>query len=175
MMPPLVIDYQDRRQGLRLGWLILGIAVLLSLDAAYTRWTLEREVGALEVHLQGKTRTVSSSSPQDEKSAKPLDVERGEAEEVMRQLATPWETLFRSIERAYIDEVALLGVQPDAQRRSVTITGEAKEYGDILTYVTRLRGEAPFADVYLVGNEVKESDPHRPLLFTVAAQWKAGQ
>jgi hypothetical protein len=167
MMHRLTIEYQDKGRGARRGWLLLVIAVLLTFDAVYTTQSLKRETAALRNHVQGKA-AAGGSSRADGKSA---DAEVMEAAEVVRQLATPWHTLFRSLERAYVEEIALLAVQPDAQRRTVAIVGEAREYGDILAYLTRLRAEAPLAHAYLVGNEVKESDPQRPLVFTIAAQW----
>jgi hypothetical protein len=169
--PRLTIEYQDKRRGARLGWLLLVVAVLLTFDAVYVTQSLKREAVALRNHLQGKA-AANGSTRVDGKSAKGADAQVAEAEEVVRQLATPWHTLFRSLEHAYVEEIALLAVQPDAQRRTVAIVGEAREYGDILAYLTRLRAEAPLADAYLVGNEVKESDPQRPLVFTIAAQWR---
>ena len=175
MMPSLAIEYQDRRVGARLGWILLGAAALFGVGVFHTQATLEGEVAVLEQHLQGKTRHTASPVTVDGRSAKPIEAEAGEAREVLQRLSVPWHTLFQSIERAHIDDVALIAVQPDAQRRSMTVVGEAKEYNDVLTYVTRLRSEAPLTDVYLVGNEAKESDPHRPLLFTIAAQWRVAQ
>ena len=101
-----------------------------------------------------------------------FDAQIEEAAGVLAQLKTPWSALFRSIEAAHGDEVALLSLQPDIARRSLSIVGEAKEYGDALAYVARLRNEAKLANAHLVGNEVKEDDPQRPVLFTVSANWK---
>lgn len=170
-MPRLTIEYQDKRRGARLGWLLLIVAMLLAFDAVHYTQSLKREAAVFRNHLQGKA-AASGSSRVDGKSTQAADAEVTEAADVLRQLATPWHTLFRSLERAYVEEIALLAVQPDAQRRTVAIVGEAREYGDILAYLTRLRAEAPLADAYLVGNEVKESDPQRPLVFTIAAQWR---
>ncbi|HZF38057.1 MAG TPA: PilN domain-containing protein [Blastocatellia bacterium] len=175
MKPHLSIDYQNHGRFARFGWLLLGVAVLLVLDAMYTQRTAESELMALESHLQGKSSVVQSSNRLSSNSTEAAEVQLREAEDVLRQLTIPWHTLFQSIERAFAEEVALLAVQPDVQRRSITIVGEAKQYNDVLAYVTRLRAEAPLASVYLVGNEIKENDPQRPLLFTVSARWRGGQ
>ena len=172
MMPPLIIDYQDARRKSRLGWLLLGLATLLAVSAVHTKERLEREATALEAHARGSLAGAGGPARAGAKSAGAGHADATEAEEVARQLATPWQSLFRSLERAYAEEVALLSVLPDVQRSSVAIVGEAKEYGDILSFVTRLKEQAPLTNVYLVGNEIREGDPQRPITFTISAQWR---
>ena len=172
MTPRLIVDYQDSRQKPRLGWLLLGLATLLAVSAVDTKERLEGEVMALEAYAKGASTGAGSAGQAAGNSASGGHGDITEAEEVARQLATPWQSLFRSLERAYAQEVALLSVQPDVQRSSVAIVGEAKEYGDILSFVTRLKEQAPLSDVHLVGNEIKEGDPQRPIMFTISARWR---
>ena len=172
MTPRLIVDYQDSRQKPRLGWLLLGLAALLAVSAVHTKERLEGEVMALEAYAKRASTGAGSAGQAAGNSARGGHGDITEAEEVARQLATPWQSLFRSLERAYAEEVALLSVQPDVQRSSVAIVGEAKEYGDILSFVTRLKEQAPLSDVHLVGNEIKEGDPQRPIMFTISARWR---
>jgi hypothetical protein len=170
MTPRLVIDYQHSRSP-RVGWLLLVLGVILCLGAILSKQRLEQEVRAVEVHLHGASKPGDASMVTAGKG-RTADTE---AAEIARQLATPWQKLFQSVERAYSEEVALLSVQPDAQRGSVSIIGEAREYGDVLTFVRRLNQHAPLGDVHLVGTEIKESDPQRPMVFTIAARWRISQ
>ena len=164
MLPRLVIDYQHRRNS-RVGWFLLVLGAALCLGALLSKQRLEQEVVAVEAHLQGTSKAPAAAG-------RAFETEISEAEEVARQLATPWQKLFQSLERASTEEVALLSVQPDAQRGSVSIIGEAKAYGDILSFARRLNQQAPLGDAHLVGTEIKEADPQRPMVFTIAAHWR---
>jgi Tfp pilus assembly protein PilN len=135
---------------------------------------LEQEVAAMEAHLQGTSKAPDAPGGAAARG-RTIEIEVSEAEEVTRQLATPWQKLFQSLERASTEKVALLSVQPDAQRGSVSIVGEAKEYGDVLAFAKRLNQQAPLGDAHLVGTEIKEADPQRPMVFTIAARWRIGQ
>ena len=55
------------------------------------------------------------------------------ARETMQRLSTPWDKLFGALETAAIDDVALLGIEPDPKAGTVTITGDGKDYlsGDV--------------------------------------------
>jgi Tfp pilus assembly protein PilN len=173
MTPRLVIDYQYRRNP-RVGWFLLVLGAVLCVGAVLSKQRLEQEVMVLENHLQGASKAADAPAAAAAKG-RTVETEISEAEEVTRQLATPWQKLFQSLERASSEEVALLSVQPDAQRGSVSIVGEAKEYGDVLSFVRRLNQQAPLGDAHLVGTEIKEADPQRPMVFTIAARWRISQ
>lgn len=95
------------------------------------------------------------------------------AEQVVQRLARPWDELFRTVETAAHDRVALLAIEPDAQKGELAISGEALDYFAVLTYVARLSEPGQLTDVHLVRHETKEDDPRRPLSFTIAASWRA--
>jgi hypothetical protein len=173
MTPRLIIDYQHARDA-RLGWFLLVLGAVLCVGAMLAKQRLEQEVAAVNAHLQG-TSTASSAPAAAASGEKTVETEFSEAADIARQLATPWQKLFQSVERAYSEEVALLSVQPDAQRGSVSLVGEAKGYRDVLSFVRRLNHEAPLGDAHLVGTEIREADPQRPLVFTIAARWRTGQ
>jgi hypothetical protein len=150
---------------------LLGIALLLAVDVSVRKDEAEQQ---LAVWQSPQKRVVAATIATKDVHATPTTEDQmQEALVVVEQLAMPWSPLFNAIERAHTETVALLAVQPDAQRRSVTIIGEAKGYGDVLGYVARLRGEARLKNVYLVGNEIREDQPQRPVAFTVSADWRS--
>jgi hypothetical protein len=174
-LPRIRIDYQTQPRPRWPGWALLVLAAVVGVDLALTRIELEQQLATWETPksaLPGKGSVATVRDPTAGKTPS-FDAQIEEAAGVLAQLKTPWSALFRSIEAAHGDEVALLGLQPDIARHSLSIVGEAKEYGDALAYVARLRNEAKLANAHLVGNEVKEDDPQRPVLFTVSANWKA--
>lgn len=173
-MRPVTIDYQKGPRSAWAGWALLALPLLLGIDLAYTKLELEQQLAAWrqESSLTGAPGSPARNAKRDGAS---VAAELDEAAGVFRQLTLPWSSLFRSLEEAHSDEVALIAVQPDAQRRALTLVGEAKEYSEVLGYVARLRKEAEFANVYLVGTELKEDQPQRPMLFTVSANWRVAQ
>jgi Tfp pilus assembly protein PilN len=89
------------------------------------------------------------------------------------QLNLPWRALHDAVQSATPAAIALLALEPDAKRRSLRITAEAKSSDDMIAYVVRLRGQDGFGAVALVRHEINEQDPNRPIRFQVDAAWSA--
>lgn len=96
------------------------------------------------------------------------------AQEVLLRLDQPWDRLFAAVEMAAGDDVALLGIKPDPAKGLVRITGEAKQYDDVLAYARRLEASHVLSDVYLLSHEIQTRDPEQPIRFTVGAAWRDG-
>lgn len=167
MSARLNIEFQRVAKPRWVGWALLAIAVFLIAEVDMRKQELAEEIAVWKGGSTASTK-IQANMPAVEDQAK-------EAGVVIEQLALPWSPLFGSLERAHSENVALLSVQPDAQRRSVTLTGEAKGYADVLGYVSRLKSEAKLGNVYLVSNELKEEQPQRPVGFTITADWKGLQ
>jgi Tfp pilus assembly protein PilN len=97
------------------------------------------------------------------------------ANEVIDQLALPWERLFRAVEGASLPRVALLGIAPDAKAGTVAISGEAADSEAMFDYLTRLEQQAQLRDVYLLTHQHDPRNSARPLRFTVTASWNEKQ
>lgn len=89
------------------------------------------------------------------------------------QLNLPWRDLAAALGEATPGSIALLALEPDARRRTVRISAEARSSDDMLAYITRLQAETWFSSVVLLRHEVMEQDPNRPLRFQVSVQWEA--
>jgi Tfp pilus assembly protein PilN len=89
------------------------------------------------------------------------------------QLNLPWRDLAAALGEATPPSIALLALEPDAKRRTVRISAEAKNSDDMLAYITRLQAEEWFTGVALMRHEVMDQDPNRPLRFQVSVQWGA--
>lgn len=169
MIPKLLLEYQQKPRSAWVGWALLGMALLLAVDVSVRKDEAEEQLAV----WRSPQKPVATADARTAGST--TEGQMQQALVVVEQLALPWSPLFSAIERAHTETVALLAVQPDAQRRSVTIIGEAKGYEDVLAYVARLREEARLKNVYLVGNEVREDQPQRPVAFTVSADWRSVQ
>jgi Tfp pilus assembly protein PilN len=167
-------DYAERRP--RLGWLLLIAGGVLAAAFAYSYAILLDEAAQWEAALAKTTAPKPHvTSTQAGAQAVRLDQEVEQANDVIRRLSLPWNELFKAMEDAAIDKVALLSVQPDPQQQVVNLNGEAKAYADVLTYLERLDSSETLTKVRLVSHETKRDDPHHPVAFTVTAQWRTAR
>ena len=124
---------------------------------------LDSQVGKLE----RKARAVPVGVQMDESARQ--EVLR--ANEVIDQLALPWEPLFHAIEAAATERVVLLGIAPDAKTGTVQITAETFDAQAMFEYLERLAGQGELSRVYLLQHQLEHTAVARPLRFTVAASW----
>lgn len=169
-MRPLWLDYRRPLPGRqRPGLLLLLTALLLcgvvleelfSIDAELA--STERQVARLRREAERRTDAARTDSPATT------------AAQSERRAASPsaarWESLLHSLESAADDSVTLLALDPGPQ--TIAIGGEARDLGAALDYVNRLQATPIFADVHLARHEVVSENPHRPVRFTLQANWR---
>lgn len=88
------------------------------------------------------------------------------------QLNLPWRGLHDAVKAATPPSVALLALEPDARRRTLRITAEARGSDEMLAYVERMQKLDWFAGVALTRHEINDQDPNRPIRFQIDAQWR---
>jgi Tfp pilus assembly protein PilN len=113
--------------------------------------------------------------PADPEDRRRLVLQVEDANKVIGRLSLPWNELFRSIEDAAMDRVALLSVQPQPQQRLITLHGEAGSYADVLQYIERLDSSRTLSRARLLSHRVKSEDPRHPVDFMIAANWRISQ
>lgn len=125
---------------------------------------LRSEVAKLEKAPRSATRLAAQGQE--------LGPQFQRAEQVIRQLALPWNDLFRALEASQSKKIALLSVQPDAARREVRIAAEARDFPAMVGYVERLQQSEWLSQAHLQNHQVREQEPERPIRFTVSASWE---
>jgi Tfp pilus assembly protein PilN len=103
--------------------------------------------------------------------AERLKPELKRANEVVRQLALPWDGLFKAIEVFDPNQVALLRIETDVSRHAVTIAAESESFEAMLGYIKNLGKQSALTEVYLIDHQIQEHDVQRPVRFTVSAVW----
>lgn len=98
--------------------------------------------------------------------------EIAKANEVLRRITLPWDDLFMAVESAAPGEVALLSMEPEAEKRTLKIAGEAKNVKSMLDYIRLLERRPMLHTVTLSNHQVQVNDPHRPVRFTLSAGWR---
>ena len=172
-MHPLRLDYRRRQRfpG-RIGWVILLISLGMGayLVNAYFDLQVEKKTWQPQWMKMGQRKQTANDPLSPEESHK-LKPELNRANEVVQHLAVKWGDLFKALEFSAYKHVALLNIQPDAQKRLVIITAEAGNFSDMLEYTKRLSEQGVFADVHVINHQIQEQDPQKPIRFTVMAQW----
>ncbi|SFU62305.1 hypothetical protein SAMN05216350_103195 [Polaromonas sp. YR568] len=175
-MRALDLDYIPRpvaakRAGLAI--LLLAVLVAAAMPALYVHYADQkqalqarhRQLERSQQYQAGHT-TLSGAALQEAQS----EIKR--ANEVILQLDLPWGPLFEAVEGSSHETVALLAIQPDAQKRMVSLAAEAKDMPSAVAYVKRLGREPILSDTHIINHQVQEQDPDKPLRFSVQAVWR---
>ena len=169
MISRLELDYCRASAATGIGRYALLATLLIAAHVGTQYWSLRQDIALLEARLSATSAKRSSGSV----GTQTIDAaEYSSARETIRQLSTPWGSLFRALERARSDQIALLSIQPNAENRTLTVTGEAKDYLATLTYLARLDGEEPLKRVHLLHHETRRENTFRAVAFTISAGWK---
>lgn len=169
-MQHLQLDYVPRSARARwFGIGLLAIAVLAGAKQADVFATARREVTQLQTRLE---RLESRDRP-SAKAALPESTVREirRANDVIEQIALPWDRLFRAVESAAGEKVGLLGITPDQKSGTVEVGGEAADLDAMFDYVKRLQRQPSLTGVYLLNHKLNDQDPQHPIRFTVTASW----
>jgi Tfp pilus assembly protein PilN len=158
-------------------WLGASLAVAGALAAAATLvqyHALAGEAARLEARIADAQRMARRDLPRLRQvglDPRALAEEVRAANAVLAQLTIPWGALFREIEAAGSEDIALLSIQPDARARALRIAGEGRRFEDVLAYVARLESRPALADVFLASHELRDGGADRPVAFALAARW----
>jgi Tfp pilus assembly protein PilN len=174
-MRSLTLDYQvtgDRSAWA--GWALLAVAIVFSAEVVWSYFSTRTQLRAREAELASLSQQLPASI-HSRTIIDPKELERRVlfANSIINKLAVPWRTLFVALETARIDEVSLLSIEPDANAGTLTLTGEAKDFAGLLTYIARLEANKTLTGISLLKHEIKLTDPQRPVYFTISALWKS--
>jgi hypothetical protein len=157
-----------RRSAAWPGWAVFAIALGVAVNAGLDYRRVRAEVEHLQRPLEAVEVThAPAGEPLSEQTQRELEAAR----RLLQELVLPWDTLFRSIEDAVGSNTALLAIEPDAERRSVRITGEARDYHALLDFIVRLGETQGLTNIYPLHHQVRADVAERPFVFTLAANW----
>jgi hypothetical protein len=94
------------------------------------------------------------------------------ANSVIRKLVLPWEDLFKAVEQASGNDIALLAIEPDATKKVIKLTAESHSAQSMLAFILRLQRSPALAGVLLQRHDVQLKDPDKPLRFIILARWR---
>lgn len=161
---------EDPVAGGWLCWTLLIIGVALAADAGRSVYEAKEALDRAEAKAaRSGSRPLSPVSVH--KDPQVVEKEIAAAQDVIRKLSVPWGALFAELEKAQADKVRLLAVEPDADTRSLMVSGEGKDLLAVAGYVATLKASPRLSDVYLAHHEIKRNEPNKPVAFSVTAGW----
>jgi hypothetical protein len=165
-----LVETSGRRRGA--GVLLLAAGAVAVFLVAYRHADLQGKAQTLESRVSHLERQATGLGTVDTRSAESTGQEIQRANEVIDQLALPWDRLFRAVEGVAVGQVTLLGIAPDARTGTVQIRAETADSEAMFAYVQRLEKQSELADVYLLEHQ---REKRGPLRFVVTASWLAAQ
>ena len=95
-----------------------------------------------------------------------------EAKKLASFLMIPWGDVLNALEASVLNDLALLAIEPDAKKRQLKITAEAKNKDILFSYLEKLEASDELANVYLLKHEVFDDVDQHPIRFVAVATWK---
>jgi Tfp pilus assembly protein PilN len=178
-MRSLRLRFPDTGQQARsadLVFLFIGLVVFLGVlyqfkvtTEAINYWNLHIE------HIEkkqnpNKTDRIRPNS-QNRKISLEIRKEIKNANVILGHINFPWETLFNSIENAVSKDIALLSLLPNVSKKSLRISGEARNMSELLAFIKALEQEKIFVNAHLLNYKIKKSSSHQPIIFQVITSW----
>jgi Flp pilus assembly protein TadG len=143
----------------------LGIYCIQHINASQTALTIAQnrlDAIAPEVKTTTVETVVETASEAEIKYAR----------EVVAQLSTPWNPLMSTLEQSNMSNIALLSIEPNRKKQQIILTGQAKNIQSTLSYIKQLERIETLSQVYLLKHSIDQTDPFKPVGFTILAQWK---
>lgn len=154
---------------LRLGFLASGILLLGLVSMQHRQLDQQRTALAwrlqdLQGQVQAPERPQAEISDADQQAIK-------RAQDVLHSLDLPWPALFDTLESAIANNIVVLGVEPNAQNRQLTLTAVATDSAAAIDFADRLKAGGRLSDIHLTQEDRWEDNPRFPLQFLLSADW----
>lgn len=153
--------------------LLLGV---LGLAAVLTYWQMRvaPELALQRQQVQAEVAQLgNSSAPTNTTNPKELAQAWQSARSVSVQLGLPWQNFFVQLgNAAKSGHVALISIEPDAQKGHVVLVLEASGMETMLQFISELQASADFSEVVLQSHAINKNVPEKPVRFRVTATWR---
>lgn len=169
-MKPVVLDLMRPRRGGGIAGTVLFAAAallagMLALDLEEAREDLD-ELKHRRAQLE-RRQGARDNTARPAAAVPDLSRQITEARRILAQLHTPWQRLLVGSAEAAGPAIALTGLGPDAQSRTLRLTGIAPDLGEAHAFVQRLQRVPGFTRVHLVQHEAAAAG----VAFSAQAQW----
>nr|WP_239481978.1 pilus assembly protein [Pseudomonas insulae] len=173
------LDFQARQPASVAGWLLLVAGLLSALLVAGMGYWLSSvstrngaELRGVDAQLRSRglveaPRAAGSPASNREEAAR-----LAEMRQISAQMKQPWDNLFAMLENQSRKDVALLELAPDARKKQLRISAEARDLAAMLAFHRSLEQSDELSDVSLLNHEVMTQQAERPIRFNLLANWE---
>lgn len=144
--------------------ILIGAAQFQTASGQHLRETrnLRSLESALNETIGGRA---SKPSAEDARTSRSSDA-------ALADLQVPWARLLAALEAAASPEVALLALEPSAQRHEIRLLAEAKNGAAMLDFLDSL-SQQKLTEVVLVSHQAQSQAPGAPIRFQARATWES--
>lgn len=150
-------------------WLLLALGLGAGLWMGRLYRQAGRELAVAQERLQGLRAPKATARVQHRDPA--LEADRAARAEARWALDMPWGELLSTLQRTRPQTVALLGLEADARRGTLTLTAEARDYPAMIEYYAQLQSMAGLANVNLAQHGFQDDGNARPVRFVLRGRW----
>jgi len=168
----LELDFRPVQGARPAGWLLLFAGLFAALFATARHESAQAARSASLAAWNEASVHQGTVRQENGRPGPPLDPRASKAAfQIARELQTPWSQLLAALESTPARDVALLGVEPSAERHVIRITAEARNPPAMLEFLRNLQANREFSDVWLNAHAVQAQTPGAPVRFVVQLAW----
>lgn len=153
---------------------LTALGLVLCVTAAFAARAL---LAVRDVEAEAVQRIQRAEATWESRAAAPkkptiTDAQAVAVNAAVAQLNLPWYELLDALEAATPKSIALIALEPDAQKHHFKGTAESKTSDGMVAYIERLKREPFLSGVLLTKHEINDRDPNKPLRFQFEAAWR---
>jgi Tfp pilus assembly protein PilN len=172
--PPAQVDFVAARwRSGTAGWCVLLLGLVLAIAVVRDAQIKQSAGDAVQRSRERMSRQA------DQRRIARLTAQRETVPEAeLRKLATvskalgrPWAQVFDALDAVADPEVALTRMEPDGNKGTLLLAGEARSLAELFAYAQRLAAQPGIAQAQVLGYSFREQGGARSIAFTLSARW----
>jgi hypothetical protein len=153
--------------------LVVGLAAIAGV-LGYERSVLNPQLEAQRQLIANQRDKMGSKATESTMKPEELSAAWRTAQNAAIQLNLPWSRFFASLgESSNIGDVALISIEPDAQKGQVVVVAEARNLDSMLNFVSALQISDEFSEVALQSHLINKAVPEQPIRFRLSTKWRS--
>ena len=152
--------------------LVAGLAAIVGV-LGFERTVLKPKIDAQRQLIASQRDKMGSKVTESTMNPDELSAAWRTAQNAAVQLNLPWSRFFASLgESSSVGEVALISIEPDAQKGQVVVVAEARNLNSMLDFVSALQISDEFSEVALQSHLINKAVPEQPIRFRLSTKWR---
>jgi Tfp pilus assembly protein PilN len=168
-MKSVYLNYTNHSQTAFSAWLLLLSGALVLAASLFGFQQIKARNAELQRQLQTRAAPeiapVVRENPQAKKATEAVD-------SAIRDIATPWASLWKALEAATAEGVKMLTLEPSVKTRTVRMRLIALDHAAMWAYLHNLNQQTALHNVRLISSEATDVSGQHAVAFLVEAAWR---